>query len=154
MAKTYEKRLTKELQTMQKSPPPMIQLAQAPQALTEWFLRLSFDHHSVYPGQSYLLRFRFSERYPMDSPEVIFVDPIPEHEHIYTNGHICMDILYQAWSPALTVAAIAQSIHSMLAGAGRESKHKPVDDQPYVERCRRTGQGPKQTRWDFHDPSA
>ena len=31
---------------------------------------------------------------PIESPEVIFVGPIPCHEHIYSNGFICLSILY------------------------------------------------------------
>jgi ubiquitin-conjugating enzyme E2 W len=31
---------------------------------------------------------------PIDSPEVIFVGNIPIHEHIYSNGYICLSILY------------------------------------------------------------
>lgn len=29
----------------------------------------------------------------MDSPEVVFLLPAPIHEHIYSNGHICLNIL-------------------------------------------------------------
>ena len=31
---------------------------------------------------------------PIESPEVIFVGPVPTHEHIYSNGFICLSILY------------------------------------------------------------
>ena len=36
-----------------------------------------------------------------------FIPPAPVHPHIYSNGHICLDILYDSsnggWSPALTI---------------------------------------------------
>lgn len=32
----------------------------------------------------------FSERYPLEPPEVTFVPPSPVHPHIYSNGHICL----------------------------------------------------------------
>jgi ubiquitin-protein ligase len=40
------------------------------------------------------LRFRFPSEYPIESPEVVFIDGSPDHEHIYSNGFICMSILY------------------------------------------------------------
>ena len=43
--------------------------------------------------QVFTLRFRFSDKYPMESPEVVFTGVPPEHPHIYSNGHICLSIL-------------------------------------------------------------
>ncbi len=31
---------------------------------------------------------------PMESPEVIFVGHIPKFKHIYSNGYICLSVLY------------------------------------------------------------
>ena len=31
---------------------------------------------------------------PIDSPEVVFEGPVPKHEHVYSNGFICLSILY------------------------------------------------------------
>jgi ubiquitin-protein ligase len=39
------------------------------------------------------LQVKFTDRYPLDPPEVMFLTPTPVHPHIYTNGHICLDIL-------------------------------------------------------------
>ncbi|OMO75256.1 Ubiquitin-conjugating enzyme, E2 [Corchorus olitorius] len=69
----------------------------------------------------------------MEAPQVIFVPPAPLHPHIYSNGHICLDILYDSWSPAMTV-----------------SSQRPTDNDRYVKNCR-NGRSPKETRWWFHD---
>lgn len=40
------------------------------------------------------LKFVFEENYPIEAPEVTFLGKMPDHEHIYSNGFICMSILY------------------------------------------------------------
>ena len=51
--------------------------------------------------------------------EIYFVPPSPVHPHIYSNGHVCLDILYDGsnggWSPALTINKVCLSLRSMLA---------------------------------------
>eukprot|EP01059_Diplonema_ambulator_P017218 TRINITY_DN2919_c0_g1_i2.p1 TRINITY_DN2919_c0_g1~~TRINITY_DN2919_c0_g1_i2.p1 ORF type:complete len:170 (+),score=25.94 TRINITY_DN2919_c0_g1_i2:36-512(+) len=155
--RTYERRLARELEKLRSNPPPGLSISDEDvPSLQEWKITLNYtETNSLYKGQKFKLRFRFSEKYPMDSPEVVFEEPIPLHEHIYSNGHICMDILYDAaWTPAMTASTVAQSIYSMLCGATEESYRKPSDDEMYTTRCRETGQGPKQTKWDFHDTKA
>eukprot|EP00667_Euglena_gracilis_P020278 EG_transcript_21920 len=150
------KRLQKELQRLMTNPEsPFITIGHTSPDLMLWTVTLTFPQGSVYFGHTFQLQFKFSAEYPIDAPEVIFVgNDIPMHEHIYTNGHICMDILYDKWSPALTIGAVCVSIHSMLSSAGREVVKRPNDNDTYVARCRATGQSPKQTRWWFHDDKA
>ena len=74
--------------------------------------------------------------------QVIFVGKPPEHEHIYSNGFICLSILYDGekiflsqllginiyllfifkkeWSAALTVSSVCMSILSMLSSAKKK----------------------------------
>ena len=48
--------------------------------------------------------------------KVTFVgDRIPEHPHIYSNGHICLSILTEDWSPVLSAESVCLSIISMLS---------------------------------------
>eukprot|EP00887_Chlorella_sp_A99_P007130 scaffold2.g7130.t1 len=111
----------------------------------------------------------FDDRYPLVPPEVVFLAPTPVHPHIYSNGHICLDILYDGhdggWSPALTInkaseqqegaegaaggCRVALSLRSMLAS--NTDKRRPPGDREY---CARThGRSPKETRWSFEDPN-
>ncbi|GAU26265.1 hypothetical protein TSUD_224570 [Trifolium subterraneum] len=58
------------------------------------------------------------------------------------------NILYDSWSPAMTVSSICISILSMLSSS--TAKQRPEDNDRYVKNCR-NGRSPKETRWWFHD---
>merc|ERR1719482_1777022 len=94
-------------------------------------LQLNGASGTVYDTEVFTLRFRFTDKYPMESPEVIFIGAPPEHPHIYSNGHICLSILYDQWSPALTVHGVCLSILSMLSSC--QAKQRPADDDRYVQ---------------------
>ncbi|CDQ95592.1 unnamed protein product [Oncorhynchus mykiss] len=71
---------------------------------------------TLYEGEKFQLLFKFSSRYPFDSPQVMFMgENIPVHPHVYSNGHICLSILTEDWSPALSVQSVCLSIISMLS---------------------------------------
>ena len=93
------------------------------------------------------MQFMFSQEYPIESPEVIFVGKPPDHEHIYSNGFICLSILYDEWSPALTVHSVCMSILSMMSSA--KKKMKPRNDAEFCKRA--AGRGPKSFSWSFDD---
>ncbi|KAL9657079.1 hypothetical protein ABK040_002705 [Willaertia magna] len=104
--------------------------------------------HTLYENEKFRLKFTFPDDYPLQSPEVVFVPPfIPLHEHVYTNGHICLNILYDGWSPVMNVQSVCMSIQSMLSSA--TEKKKPRDNDTYV--MTNMNISPKQTRWWFHD---
>lgn len=88
---------------------------------------------SLYEGQTYALKFKFTERYPFEPPAVWFFGNVPEHPHVYSNGHICLSILSpKEWSPALSAQSICLSVQSMLASA--KQKGFPPDNRYYSER--------------------
>jgi ubiquitin-conjugating enzyme E2 W len=115
----------------------------------KWIVTIRGAEGTLYSGEIFRLQFTFGAEYPIESPEVVFLSPAPKHPHIYSNGHICLSILYDAWSPALKVETVCMSIQSMLSSA-REKSH-PKDNDSYIMRCAKS---PKQTRWDFHDADA
>lgn len=64
------------------------------------------DHEqseSPYSGGVFFLAIHFPTDYPFKPPKVNFTTRI-YHPNINSNGSICLDILRDQWSPALTIS--------------------------------------------------
>ena len=96
------------------------------ECLTDWVVKIVGAKGTIYEGEIYRLRVRFHADYPTQPPEVIFMRPAPMHEHIYSDGKICLNILYNDWSPQLDVKSVCLSLLSMLSSAKvRARAHAP-----------------------------
>ncbi|XP_056340129.1 ubiquitin-conjugating enzyme E2 W isoform X3 [Oenanthe melanoleuca] len=143
------KRLQKELLAFQNDPPPGMTLDEksVQNSITQWIVDMEGAPGTLYEGEKFQLLFKFSSRYPFDSPQVMFTgDNIPVHPHVYSNGHICLSILTEDWSPALSVQSVCLSIISMLSSC--KEKRRPPDNSFYVRTCNKN---PKKTKWWYHD---
>ncbi|KAM9023584.1 ubiquitin-conjugating enzyme E2 W isoform 1-T1 [Ara ararauna] len=115
--------------------------------MLRWIVDMEGAPGTLYEGEKFQLLFKFSSRYPFDSPQVMFTgDNIPVHPHVYSNGHICLSILTEDWSPALSVQSVCLSIISMLSSC--KEKRRPPDNSFYVRTCNKN---PKKTKWWYHD---
>ncbi|KAM4685896.1 ubiquitin-conjugating enzyme E2 W [Amazona ochrocephala] len=142
------KRLQKELLALQNDPPPGMTLNEksVQNSITQWIVDMEGAPGTLYEGEKFQLLFKFSSRYPFDSPQVMFTgDNIPVHPHVYSNGHICLSILTEDWSPALSVQSVCLSIISMLSSC--KEKRRPPDNSFYVRTCNKN---PKKTKWWYH----
>lgn len=144
------RRVSKELEAWSRNPVVGLSIeSHESSSMLRWIVLVEGAPGTLYEGEVYRLQVTFSSSYPMDSPEVVFKTPSPAHPHIYTNGHICLSILYDEWSPAMTVQSVCLSILSMMSSA--EEKGRPEGDREY---CRTVGsKSPKLTSWGFHDES-
>ncbi|KAB1256450.1 Ubiquitin-conjugating enzyme E2 W, partial [Camelus dromedarius] len=142
------KRLQKELLALQNDPPPGMTLNEksVQNSITQWIVDMEGAPGTLYEGEKFQLLFKFSSRYPFDSPQVMFTgENIPVHPHVYSNGHICLSILTEDWSPALSVQSVCLSIISMLSSC--KEKRRPPDNSFYVRTCNKN---PKKTKWWYH----
>ena len=94
--------------------------------LKVWIVTLTGAQDTVFAGKKYKLKVIFPKDYPQKPPTVYFLKPTPRHEHVYTNGDICLNLLGKDWKPSLTVSGLAVSILSMLSSA--KEKMLPVDN--------------------------
>ncbi|KAK2515080.1 hypothetical protein Q9233_014572 [Columba guinea] len=79
----------------------------------EWRSTILGPPGSVYEGGVFFLDITFSPDYPFKPPKVTFRTRI-YHCNINSQGVICLDILKDNWSPALTISKVLLSICSLL----------------------------------------
>lgn len=118
------KRLQKELAEMLKDPPPNCTAGVVtPGDLSHWKATIKGPPDSPYSEGLFHLDINFPMDYPFKPPMVRFLTRI-YHPNINSEGSICLDVLKQNWSPALTIGKVLLSISSLLTD--------PNPDDPLV----------------------
>jgi len=117
------KRITKENIEFQRDPPANCSAGPKGDDLYNWEGTIIGPSDSPYQGGIFCLNIVFPVDYPFKPPKISFVTKI-YHPNINTNGGICLDILKDQWSPALTIGKVLLSISSLLCD--------PNPDDPLV----------------------
>ena len=142
------KRLEKEAADIHNNFKEVFDLEIADETGLLWRVKFTGAEETVFAGEKFTLQFKFDQNYPIEAPEVIFVGAhIPEHPHIYSNGYICLSILYDDWTPSLKVSAVVLSILSMLSSC--PAKGRPANDKSFASFA--NGRSPKSFSWEFED---
>ncbi|XP_072139240.1 ubiquitin-conjugating enzyme E2 E1-like isoform X2 [Mobula birostris] len=110
---TSAKRIQKELADITLDPPPNCSAGPKGDNVYEWRSTILGPPGSVYEGGVFFLDIVFSAEYPFKPPKVTFRTRI-YHCNINSQGVICLDILKDNWSPALTISKVLLSICSLL----------------------------------------
>lgn len=117
------KRIQKELKDLMRDPPSNCSAGPSGENLFKWTASIIGPGDSPYTGGVFFLSISFPPDYPFKPPKVQFITKI-YHPNINSNGNICLDILRDQWSPALTVSKVLLSISSLLTD--------PNPDDPLV----------------------
>ena len=117
------KRINKELKDLEKDPPTNCSAGPVGDDLFNWQATIMGPPDSPYTGGVFFLTIKFPTDYPFKPPKVTFSTRI-YHPNINSNGSICLDILKDQWSPALTISKVLLSISSLLTD--------PNPDDPFV----------------------
>lgn len=117
------KRITRELRDAQKDPPTNCSAGPRQDDLFHWSSTILGPTESIYEGGVFQLDIRFPPDYPFKPPKIVFITKI-YHPNVNSDGAICLDILKDQWSPALTISKVLLSICSLLTD--------PNPDDPLV----------------------
>ncbi|KAI8546252.1 hypothetical protein RHMOL_Rhmol07G0102200 [Rhododendron molle] len=117
------KRILKELKDLQKDPPTSCSAGPVAEDMFHWQATIMGPPDSPYAGGVFLVTIHFPPDYPFKPPKVAFKTKV-FHPNINSNGSICLDILKEQWSPALTISKVLLSICSLLTD--------PNPDDPLV----------------------
>lgn len=124
------KRINKELADLQKDPPSNCSAGPVGDDLFQWQATIMGPAESPYAGGVYFLNIHFPADYPFKPPKLQFTTRI-YHPNINANGSICLDILKDQWSPALTISKVLLSLSSLLTDPNPDDPLVPEIAQIY-----------------------
>ena len=117
------RRIQKELKEIQTDPPCNCSAGPVDGDLYHWTATITGPDDSPYQGGLFFLDVHFHNDYPFKAPRITFITKV-YHPNISRDGQICLDILKDEWSAALTISKILLSISSLLTD--------PNPDDPLV----------------------
>lgn len=119
-----DKRISAELEELFKDPPANCSAGPIDKDdIYKWEATITGPDGTPYMGGIFRLTIDFPLNYPFKPPKVRFSTKI-YHPNINSTGGICLDILKDNWSPALTISKVLLSICSLL--------DEPNPDDPLV----------------------
>jgi len=130
---TASKRISRELIDIQNDPPLNCSAGPVDDSdIFTWEGVLFGPSDSPYAGGTFRVNIQFPMDYPFKPPRVTFATKI-YHPNINSDGFICLDILKQNWSPALTISKVLLSILSMLTDPNPKDPLMPNIARQYTE---------------------
>lgn len=106
-------RLKKESQDILNNPPGNCNAYPNKENIYSWTAQIYGPSDTSYEGGVFKLNIVYPKDYPFKPPKINFTTKV-YHPNIDTSGNICLDILKDKWSPALTISKILLSICSLL----------------------------------------
>merc|ERR1712000_50373 len=138
------KRLQKELAEISLDPPGNVSAGpKSEDNLFEWVSTIMGPEGTPYAKGVFFLDITFPEDYPYKPPKVVFTTKI-YHCNINSSGSICLDILKDQWSPALTISKVLLSICALLAEPNPNDPLVSSIAQEYVKNRERHDQMAKE----------
>jgi ubiquitin-conjugating enzyme E2 D/E len=126
------RKLLRELTDLQQDPPSNCSAGLVNDGnLFHWTATLLGPEDSPYAGGIFHLDITFPTDYPFKPPHIKFTTKV-YHPNINAQGGICLDILKDQWTPALSIAKVLLSISSLLTDANPKDPLVPEIAQQYI----------------------
>ncbi|URE04724.1 ubiquitin-conjugating enzyme [Musa troglodytarum] len=116
------KRIMKELKDLEKDPPASCSAGPVAEDIFHWQATIMGPTDSPFAGGIFLVNIHFPPDYPFKPPKAGHHGPMENvivkhvsfrtkvyHPNINSNGSICLDILKEQWSPALTISKFPET---------------------------------------------
>lgn len=107
------RRLQSEFKEFQKDPPDNCSVELCDGNINKWNALIFGPVGSPYQNGIFVLSIEFGDGYPFSPPICVFKTYV-YHPNINRYGSICLDILKQNWTPAISVSKLLISIVSLL----------------------------------------
>ena len=126
------RRIQKELTDLQKDAPDNCSAGPQGDNMYIWEGVILGPSDSPYVGGIFKLEIHFPVDYPFKPPKVLFKSKV-YHPNISAAGNICLDILKNQWSPALTIGKVLLSISSLLTDPNPKDPLVPEIANLYIQ---------------------
>ena len=124
------KRIRRELNELQHDPAANCSAGPISDDLYHWQATIMGPSETPYEGGIFFLNIHFPADYPFKPPKINFKTKI-YHCNISSSGSICLDILKDKWSPALTINKVLLSICSLFSDCNPDDPLVPEIAQLY-----------------------
>ena len=125
-------RLKKELRDILENPPANCSAGTVNDDLFHWRATIIGPEKTPFHGGIFMADIHFPQEYPFRPPKVRFITKI-YHPNINESGSICVDILDDNWSPALTTPKILLSLCSLFTDPNPDDPLVPEIAKQYKE---------------------
>ena len=125
------RRIKKEIQDLTIDAPDNCSAGPHGENMYLWDAVIMGPTESPFTGGVFRLEIHFPSDYPFKPPKVVFKTKI-YHPNIAPSGAICLDILKDQWSPALTISKVLLSICSLLTDPNPKDPLVPDIAEEYM----------------------
>ncbi|ORZ25258.1 ubiquitin conjugating enzyme 1 [Absidia repens] len=117
----HPKRILKEINDIKEDPEAHIRI-KFTEDLNQFYASIEGPPDTPYEGGVFLVDINLVKEFPFKPPKMRFITKVYHPNVSSQTGAICLDILKDAWSPALSIRTALLSLQSLLSS--------PVPDDP------------------------